>query len=104
MKKKQTLICFNISAQNIDGSNEYLLSMFLSETKKNNLYPCKPQFYYIKVGFKRVKNIYICSPDAPPYNSLLTDFKIAFLLYTGPPYNSHLSTTARFVSSQGWLL
>ena len=22
---------------------------------KNNVYPCKPQFYYIKVGFKGVK-------------------------------------------------
>ena len=26
--------------------------MFLSRHKKNNVYPCKPQFYYIKVGFK----------------------------------------------------
>ena len=25
--------------------------MFLSRNKKNNVYPCKPQFYYIKVGF-----------------------------------------------------
>ena len=24
---------------------------------KNNVYPCKPQFYYIKVGFKGVKII-----------------------------------------------
>ena len=37
------------------GSNEYLQSMFLSRNKKNNAYPCKPQFYYIKVGFKEVK-------------------------------------------------
>ena len=59
---------FHISAQNIDcgyslepprrgGSNEYPLSMFLSKNKKNNVYPCKPQFYYIKVGFKGVKII-----------------------------------------------
>ena len=52
---------FHISAQNIDcgyslepprrgGSNEYPQSMFLSRNKKNNVYPCKPQFYYIKVG------------------------------------------------------
>ena len=34
------------------GSNEYQQSMFLSRTKKTNVYPCKPQFYYIKVGFK----------------------------------------------------
>ena len=59
---------FHISAQNKDcgyslepphrgGSNEYPQSMFLSRNKKNNAYPCKPQFYYIKVGFKGVKII-----------------------------------------------
>ena len=59
---------FHVSAQNIDcgyslepphrgGSNEYSQSMFLSRNKKNNVYPCKPQFYYIKVGFKGVKII-----------------------------------------------
>ena len=58
----------HISAQNIDrgyslepppwgGSNEYPQSMFLSRNKKNNVYPCKAQFYYIKVGFKGVKII-----------------------------------------------
>ena len=57
---------FHISAQNIDcvyslepprrgGSNEYPQSMYLSRNKKNNVYPCKPQFYYIKVGFKGSK-------------------------------------------------
>ena len=60
---------FHISTQNIDyvysleppqrgGSNEYLQSMFLSRNKKINAYPCKPQFYCIKLGFKRVKTIY----------------------------------------------
>ena len=39
------------------GFNEYPQSMFLSGNKKNNVYPCKPQFYYIKVGFKGVKII-----------------------------------------------
>ena len=59
---------FHISAQNIDygyslepprrgGSNEYPQSMYLSGNKKNNAYPCKPQFYYIKVGFKGVNII-----------------------------------------------
>ena len=59
---------FHISAQNIDcgyslepprwgGSNEYPQSMFLSRNKINNVYPYKPQFYYIKVGFKGVKII-----------------------------------------------
>ena len=32
------------------GSNEYPQSMFLSRNKKNNVYPCKPQFYYTKKG------------------------------------------------------
>ena len=59
---------FHISTQNIfygysleppqrGGSNEYPQSMFLSRNKKNNVYPCKPQFYYVKVGFKGVKII-----------------------------------------------
>ena len=51
---------FHISAQNIDrrgGSNEYPQSMFLSRNEKNNVYPFKPQFYYIKVGLKGVKII-----------------------------------------------
>ena len=59
---------FHISAQNIDcgyslepprrgGSNEYPQYMLLSRNKTNNVYPCKPQFYYIKVGFKGVKII-----------------------------------------------
>ena len=59
---------FHISAQNLDcgyslepprqgGSNEYPQSMFWAEIRKNNVYPCKPQFYSIKVGFKGVKII-----------------------------------------------
>ena len=39
------------------GSNEYPQSMFLIRNKKNNVYPCKPQLYYIKVGFEGVKII-----------------------------------------------
>ena len=39
------------------GSNEYPQSMVLSRNKKNDVYPCKPQFYYIKVGFKGVNII-----------------------------------------------
>ena len=31
--------------------------MFLSRNKKNNAYPCKPQLYCIKVGFKGIKII-----------------------------------------------
>ena len=54
---------FLISAQNIDCSNEYPQSMFLSRKKKNNVYRCKPQFYYIKMGFMGVKIIYTCFRD-----------------------------------------
>ena len=60
---------FHISAQNIDcgyslewpppsSSNKYPQSMFLNRNKKNNVYPCKPQFYYIKVGFEGGSKLY----------------------------------------------
>ena len=42
---------FHISARR-GVSNEYPQSMLLSRNNKNNVYPCKPQFYYIEVGFK----------------------------------------------------
>ena len=59
---------FHIFVQNIDcgyslepprrgGSNGYPQSMFLSRNKKNNVYPCIPPFYYIKVRFKGVRII-----------------------------------------------
>ena len=59
---------FHISAQNIDcgyllepprrgDSNKYPQSMFLSRNKKIKVYPCKPQFYCIKVGFKGVETV-----------------------------------------------
>ena len=57
---------FHISAQNIIcGYSLEPLRRFqrvptiyvLSRNKKNNVYPCKPQFSYIKVGFKGVKII-----------------------------------------------
>ena len=59
---------FSVSSPNIDcgysleplrrgGSNEYPQSMFLSRNKKNNVYPCKHQFYIYKSEFKGVKII-----------------------------------------------
>ena len=39
--------------------------MLLSRNKKDNVYPCKPQFYYIKVGFNGVKIIYVCFCNIP---------------------------------------
>ena len=66
--QKKNSDIFHVSAQKhkllnlleppcLGGSNEYPQSMFLSRNKKNNVYPCKPQFYYIKVGFNGVKII-----------------------------------------------
>ena len=64
----------HISAQNIDcgytlepaqlgDSNAYPQSIFLSRNKKNNVYPCKPQFYYVKKGSEGVKIIRACFCD-----------------------------------------
>ena len=71
---KNSNIFFLISAQNIDcgyslepprrgGSNEYPQSMFLIRNKKNNVYSCKSQFYYIKVGLRGSKIIFVCFRD-----------------------------------------
>ena len=65
IKKYSDIFCS--SAQNRDCG--YSLeppcqqSMFLSRNKKNNIYPCKPQIYYIKVRFKGVKIIKACFRD-----------------------------------------
>ena len=40
--------------------------MFLSRNKKSNVYPCKPQFYYIKVGFdgsKLYRHVFVMISD-----------------------------------------
>ena len=61
---------FHISDQNIDfgysleppqwgSSNEYPQSIFFSINKKNNVYPCKPQFYYIKRGSKLYRHVFV---------------------------------------------
>ena len=39
------------------GGSNNTRNLFFSRNKKNNVYPCNPQFYYIKVGFKEVKII-----------------------------------------------
>ena len=73
---------FHISAQNVDcgyslepprrrdGSNEYQQSMFWAEIRKYNVYPCKPQFYYVKVGFHGVKIIQACFRDIKFYTTV----------------------------------
>ena len=61
-------LIFHIFAQNIDcgyslepawrgGSNDYPQSFFFFEQKeKNDVYRCKLQFYYVRVGFKGSHN------------------------------------------------
>ena len=55
---RQNIDCgYSLEPPRRGGSNECPQSLFLSENKKNNTYPFKPQFYNIKVGFKGVKII-----------------------------------------------
>ena len=64
---------FHISAQNIDGgyalepprrggSNAYNVPTIyvLGRNMKNNIYPCKPRFYYIK-GSKLYRHVFVMS-------------------------------------------
>ena len=58
---------FLIFAQNIDRGNEAVLTSthnlcFRAKIRKN-VYPCKPQFNYIKVGCKGVFITRTCYPD-----------------------------------------
>ena len=56
----KTFYIFLIYAQNINCG--YPQSMFWSKNKKK-VYPCIPQFYYIKVRFKGVYIARTCFPD-----------------------------------------
>ena len=60
---------FHISAR-WGGSNKYPQSMFLSRNKKNNVYPCKPQFYYIKVGSK---GVFLWCKDIYPWTNAISE-------------------------------
>ena len=55
------IVCrYSLEPPRRGDSNEYPQSMFLSRNKKNNVYPCKPQFYYVKVGSKWLKIMQVC--------------------------------------------
>ena len=58
----KSFIFFLIFTQNIDCGYTYPKSIFWSENKKK-VYPCKPQFYYIKVGCKGVFVTRTCFHD-----------------------------------------
>ena len=48
----------------------------LEQKKENNAFLCKPQFDYIKVGFKGVKIIKACFRDAPVLVRFASEFGI----------------------------
>ena len=50
--------------------------MFLSRNKRNNVYPCKPQFYHIKVGLKGIKIIKACFRDEKRFTESIVLFEI----------------------------
>ena len=55
---------FLIFAQNIDcGYTLELRNLCFRAKIRKNVYPCKPQFYYIKVGCKGVYITRTCYPD-----------------------------------------
>ena len=46
----QNIYCvYSLEPPRRGGSNEYPQFMFLSRNKKNTVYPCKPQFYGVKI-------------------------------------------------------
>ena len=56
------------------GSIEYPQSMYFIRNANINVYPCKPQFYYIKVEFRGVKTIQACFRDVRRIAKTLTSF------------------------------
>ena len=57
---------------------------------KNNVYPCKTQFYYIKVEFKGVKTILACFRDVRTISKINKNFSgvsINFTLAKRHPYS-----------------
>ena len=51
---------------------------FGAKIRKKNVYPCKPQFYYIKVGCKGVYILRTCYPDVwIHYPKLYTQSKVS---------------------------
>ena len=98
---------FHISVKNIDcgyllelprrgSSNKYPQSMFLSRNKIN-VYPCKPQFYCIKVGFKGGQNyigeflwwILLVDSEGPDQTAQMCRLVWAFALRICPKTFSH---------------
>ena len=75
------------------NSNEYRQYMFLSRNKKSNAYPCKPQFYYIKVGFKGIKIIKVCFRNEMERVWFHWKLNICFKMYIFPSIMMPLKIT-----------
>ena len=69
-------------------------SMFLSRNKKNNVYPRKPQFYYIKVGFKVVKIMFSWCNIYHEYRFSLRALFLVLDLYVFPLTCFYLTLSA----------
>ena len=54
---------------------------FFQQNKKNNVYPCKLQFYYKIIRFKGVKNIYAFRDESLFFTGTVSDFQdgVSFL-------------------------
>ena len=63
---------------------------FFQQNKKNNVYPCKPKFYYIKLGLKGIKIIQAFLRD--DYLFLLSPFNLSDILFV------HLHTETYTIS------
>ena len=70
--------------------------MFFSSIKKNNVYPCKPQFYYIKVGFKGVTIMQACFRDEY-FDNLIRNCTGAFSTMTVWSYIKFTNINALFL-------
>ena len=63
--------------------------MFLRRKIEKSVYPCKPQFYYIKEGFKGVKIIKACLSNSIGW-------------HYGPPYTTFSDKMQHFVQ-RNWI-
>ena len=74
------------------SSNRYPQSMFYSRNKKNNVYPCKPHFFYIKVGFEGVKITQTCFRDGKEVPAQL------YFTYQG------VYSTNKYCNIEAWII
>ena len=58
-----------------------------------NVYPCKPQFYYIKVGCKGVYITWTCYPDAIMLTSHLNKTPLHPTLYSKTGFTGVINIT-----------